>query len=73
MDPKASSPTSEGSGSSGGVTPMTTGAGAITPVTGNESLQGSGGYGVGQAAKDRAKAVGQTAPSSISQSTESGD
>lgn len=47
----------------GGVTPVMPGAGAgpMTPVTGTENVQGSGGGSVGMAAKDMAKrsAAGQ--------------
>lgn len=63
VDPNASG-NAQGGGS-GGVAPMAgMGAGGLTPVSGSESLQG-GGSGVGQAAKDRAKQVAGSSPSSI--------
>lgn len=57
----------------GGVTPMAgVGAGGMAPVSGSESLQGSG-SGVGQAAKDKAKSVAGSAPSSLNQAPTSDD
>lgn len=59
-------------GSDGGITPMGgVGAGPMTPVSGTESLQG-GGSGVGQAAKDKAKEVAASSPSSISNAADDG-
>ena len=48
------------------------GAGGMAPVSGSESLQGSG-SGVGQAAKDKAKSVAGSAPSSLNQAPTSDD
>lgn len=45
----------------GGVQPITPSAGPVAPVTGGESVTGSG-SGVGQAAKDKARGIGQTQP-----------
>lgn len=42
---------------------QTGGAGGAAPVTGTENLQGGGGYGVGQAAKDQARAAAGSAGS----------
>lgn len=44
----------------------------MTPVQGAETVQG-GGSGVGQAAKDKAREIGQTAPSSVNQMTDDGN
>ncbi len=45
-----------GSGGSGGVTPMASGAaGGMTPMSGTDSVEGAGGGGVAQAAKQSAK------------------
>lgn len=40
---------------SGGVAPMATGGGGMTPMTGTDSVEGAGGGGVAQAAKQKAK------------------
>jgi len=59
-------------GGGSGIAPMTSGAaGAASPVSGAESVQGSG-SGVGQAAKDKARDVASGAGSS-SLGTETGD
>lgn len=47
--------TTSQSGGSDGVQIHSPGAGGLAPVTGTESLGGSGGGGVGQAAKDQAR------------------
>ena len=40
---------------SGGVAPMAAGGGGMTPMTGTDSVEGAGGGGVAQAAKQKAK------------------
>lgn len=50
---------------SGGVTPMTSAPLATAPVSGAESVQGSGGSAAGQIMKDKARSVGGS--SSVSQ------
>ncbi|HRF60056.1 MAG TPA: hypothetical protein PLH94_09105 [Fimbriimonadaceae bacterium] len=58
VPPKDASPQAESKGSgSGGVAPTNPAAGGLSPVTGSESVTGSG-SGVGQAAKDKARQVG---------------
>jgi hypothetical protein len=50
------------------VQPTSPAAGGMSPVTNPQAVQGSGGGGVGQAAKDQARRnVGGTAPSSLDQ------
>lgn len=57
----------------GGVTPMgSMGAGGLTPVAGAESV-GGGGSGVGQAAKDKARNVAGSSPSSLNQLSSDGE
>lgn len=57
-----------GGGGNSGVQIHTGGAGGIAPVTGTESLQGGGGGGVHQAAKDSArKAADKAGGSSLDQ------
>lgn len=69
MDPSnASQPGNGGSGAgSGGPAPMAgVGAGGMTPMTGTDSVQG-GGSAAGQVAKDRAREIAGSSPSSINQ------
>lgn len=58
----------------GGIAPMTSGAaGGLTPVSGTESVEGSGMGGLGSAAKDQARkaAAGAGAPN-LGQETDGG-
>ncbi|HVL38425.1 MAG TPA: hypothetical protein VM328_03440 [Fimbriimonadaceae bacterium] len=52
--------------SGGGIQIHGGGAGPMAPVTGTESLQGSGGSAGGQVLKDRARGIGSS-PSSLDQ------
>ena len=75
QDPAQTKSTSSNApeGQGGGIAPMAgVGAGPMTPVSGAESVDGAGGGGVGQAAKDKAKSMAATAPSSINQAGEDG-
>ncbi|HRI44521.1 MAG TPA: hypothetical protein PLV39_10185 [Fimbriimonadaceae bacterium] len=57
LDPPAPTPEA-------GVQPLSPSAGPVTPMTGSESLQGAGGGGVQQAAKEKARetAAGKSRP-----------
>jgi hypothetical protein len=63
-------PTEETVANSDGITQITPSPTPMAPVVGTESLQGGGGGGVGQAAKDRARGLGGAAPSSLSQASD---
>lgn len=58
---------SPASGGQGGVTPMTSNVGPMTPVAGAESVGGAGMGGVGSAAKGMAKGVANGPTSSLDQ------
>jgi hypothetical protein len=53
--PAAGPPGAAKGGPQGSITPLGVGAGAMTPITGTETLGGTSGGGIGQAAKDRAR------------------
>lgn len=75
-DPEASteSPAASQQGSQGGVAPMAgVGGGAMAPVSGSETVTGSGGGSVGMAAKGKARDVANSAPSSVNQMGEDGN
>ncbi len=57
---------------SAGVTPISPGAGAVSPVTGTESVQGSG-SGLGQSAKNMAREAAAGSTGSASTAEESGE
>jgi len=61
--PEAPTPANNASG----VNVMPSAAGGMAPVTGAENLQGGGGYGVGSAAKDKARSMGGVGGSSLDQ------
>lgn len=66
--------TSAETGSQGGITPMAgVGGGPMAPVSGAETVTGSGGGGVGMAAKEKAKGVAGSSPSSLNQMREDGN
>lgn len=70
MDPNNATQTGSGGAGqsgSGGPTPMAgVGAGGMTPMSGTDSVQG-GGSAAGQVAKDRAREIAGSSPSSINQ------
>lgn len=60
-------------GSGGGVAPIGSGvAGGMTPMSGTESVQG-GGSSAGQVAKDRARGLANSSPSSLNSAGDEGN
>ena len=74
-EPAQSTPVTTPSGGGGtSVAPITSGAaGGLTPVTGAESVDGAGGGGIGQVAKDRARSAASSASTPDPTAAESGE
>jgi hypothetical protein len=74
-EPAQSTPVTAPSGGGGtSVAPITSGAaGGLTPVTGAESVDGAGGGGMGQVAKDRARTAATNASTPDPMAAESGE